>query len=316
MSENTSRRESLLNALAGELDEHPAYEVLEQFVDGTIDDVTREIVASHREVCPTCDAEVRDLMAFAGRSSSTSFRWLSVAAAVIALSLASAYLLRSPPLQQTQQQTQKPVVRKSATRPVPVIGYGREDWNVAVRDALANGKIAPPAILATLRPRPDVLRTPSSPSADAIMSPAGVVIDTPTPLLEWRAESGQFVVSVYDGFERVARSGVLRLREWRVEPALPRGRTYTWQVEIRRGDSVELLPSPPAPMSLFHVLDQNSSALLADARRRFPDDALLLGVLHARFGMQETAIEELRKYAARHSDVRNAAALADNVSSW
>ena len=90
----------------------------------------------------------------------------------------------------------------------------------------------------------------------------------------------------------------------------------TWQVAIRRGDSIELLPSPPAPVSLFHVLDQDSSAALADARRRFPDDPLLLGVLHARFGMQQTAIEELRKYAARHSDVRNAAALADSVSSW
>ena len=315
MSEDTSRRESILHALAGELDEHPAYEVLEQFVDGTIDDVTREIVASHREVCATCDAEVRDLMAFAGRSSSKSLRWLSVAAAVVALSLAGVYLMRSPPLQQTQQQTQKPVVRKSAP-PVPVIEYGRDDWNAAVRDALAHGTIAPPAILATLRPTPDVLRTPASKSAAAVMTPAGVVIDTTTPLLQWRAESGQFVVSVYDGFERVARSGVLRLREWRVEPALPRGRTYTWQVEIRRGDSVKLLPSPPAPVSLFHVLDQNSSALLADARRRFPDDPLLLGVLHARFGMKETAIEELRKYAARHSDVRNAAALADNVSSW
>jgi len=316
MSENTSRRESILHALAGELDEHPSYEVLEQFVDGTIDDVTREIVASHREVCATCDAEVRDLMAFAGRSSSTSLRWLSVAAAVIVLSLASAYLMRSPPLQRTQQPTQKPVARKSATQPVPAIGYGRDDWNAAVRDALAHGTIAPPAILASLRPTPDVLRTLSSRSAAAVMNPAGVVIDTPTPLLTWRAESGPFVVSVYDGFERVARSGVLQTRGWRVEPALPRGRTYTWQVAIRRGDSIELLPSPPAPVSLFHVLDQDSSAALADARRRFPDDPLLLGVLHARFGMQQTAIEELRKYAARHSDVRNAAALADSVSSW
>jgi hypothetical protein len=312
MSEGTTRRESIRHALAGELDEHPAYEVLEQYIDGTIDDVTREIVASHREICATCDAEVRDLMAFTGRSSSTSLRWLTAAAAVIALSLAGVYLMRTRPVEQTR----KPAVRESAPRSVAATGYGRDDWNAAVRDALAHGTIAPPAILASLRPTPDVLRAPASPSGAAIMIPAGVVIDTPTPLLTWRAEPGRFVVSVSDGFKRVAQSGVQRSREWRVEPALARGRTYTWQVEIQRGASMELLPSPPAPATLFHVLDQNSSATLAEARRRFPNDHLLLGVLHARFGLQQTAVEELRRYAAQHPEVHNATALADSVSSW
>lgn len=312
MSDDRTRRESIGQALAVELDEHPAYEMLEQFVDGTADDVTQEIVASHREVCAACDAEVRDLTAFAGRSSSGWLRWLGAAAAVTALTLGGAYLMRSRPAEPTR----KPPARESAPRIVAATGYGRADWDAAVRDALALGTIAPPAILASLRPAPDDLRAPASPSAKAVMIPAGVVIDTPTPLLTWQAAPGRFVVSVYHGFERVARSGVLRSREWRVEPALARGRTYTWQVEIQRGTSVELLPSPPAPATLFHVLDETNSAALADARRRFPDDHLLLGVLQAQFGLQQTAAEELRRYAARHPEVRNAAALADHVSSW
>jgi anti-sigma factor RsiW len=44
--------------------EHLAYEQLEAYVDSALDEVDREIVESHLELCAECVAEVRDLRAF------------------------------------------------------------------------------------------------------------------------------------------------------------------------------------------------------------------------------------------------------------
>ena len=296
MSERRSKPDSIADALGVERSAHPPYELLEQFVDGTADDVTREIIESHREVCLDCDAELRDLLSFSGRAPASPWlRWVGAAVAAIAVVVAGAYFLRRPVVK-------KPVMRDLPARATVVSGYGREDWNAAVATALARGSIDRPPILDELRPPPDTLRTPNGGSETAVaMNPAGKVIEETTPLLTWRAARGRFVVSIYDGFERVARSGVLQSPEWRVSPPLSRGRTYTWQVEVRRGGFAELLPSPPAPAALFHVLDETNAAGLAEARRRFPNDHLLLGVLYARAGMQEAAIEELQQHAARSS---------------
>src|SRR5947207_8921003 len=79
-------------ALAGELDEHPPYAMLEQVVDRTADSVTREIVESHVEVCLQCRVELRDLHDFAGHPAGRlPSRWLAAAAAVLVAILAGGY---------------------------------------------------------------------------------------------------------------------------------------------------------------------------------------------------------------------------------
>jgi hypothetical protein len=307
--------DSIRQALGGEIGEHPTYEMLEQIVDGTADDVTREIVESHAEVCPACNAELRDLteLAVPPSSSRAWIPWLAAAAAIIVVILTGAYLLTrrepvSPPVVTT---TQQPV-----TRTVDASPYGRADWDAAVRDAIARGAIdAPPRVRELQRPR-DILRRPGDAPAEVVMSPAGTVVESATPALTWSAKPGRYVVSIFDGFDRVAQSDVLRSGSWRVTKMLARGRTYTWQVEIRRGASVETLPAPPAPPALFYVVGERDAAMLAEAQRRFPNDHLLLGVLHARLGMQQAALEELRIHAAQHPEARHAAALADAVARW
>lgn len=44
--------------------EHPSYEQLAAYVDSELDDVDREIVKSHMDMCSSCAAETRDLLAF------------------------------------------------------------------------------------------------------------------------------------------------------------------------------------------------------------------------------------------------------------
>jgi hypothetical protein len=287
--------------------EHPTYEMMAAVVDRTADDVTREIVASHCEVCARCEEEMRDLRAFAGEAAPSVWpRMTAAAAVVIAVAAAGAWYVTRPRSEST------PVVRPRATVVGGVAsGYGRADWDAAVRDALARGAIDPQQHW----PAADPLRgSGGEPPAD--MSPVAAIVDSATPLLTWGAKPGRYVVSVYDSLERVAQSPALQSAEWRVSPRLTRGKTYAWQVEARRGSSVELLPAPPSPPALFHVLDERSSADLAEARRRFPDDHLLLGVLEARSGLQQEALADLRAYAARHPDDRKAAALAESVAHW
>jgi anti-sigma factor RsiW len=53
-----------LGAVARAKPEHTSYEGLAAYVDGEIDEVDREIVKSHLEMCASCAAEARDLLAF------------------------------------------------------------------------------------------------------------------------------------------------------------------------------------------------------------------------------------------------------------
>jgi len=295
-------------ALAGELDEHPSYAMLEQVVDGTADGVTREIVESHAAVCAPCDAELRDLREFAGdRRARPRSHWLAAAAVLVAV-LGGGYWIVRPA--RTAAPARSVVTRSLAPAPAP------DEWSALAAAALAAGKLDPPPILRGLRPSGDVLRDPAAAAPWPDLSPAGVVIESVTPTLTWPAAGPRYVVSVFDGRRRVARSGVLRQNEWRVSPPLARGRTYAWQVEIRRPSAIDVLPAPPAPPPFFHVLDATGTAALADARRRHRDDHLLIGVLYARMGMQHSAVDELRIYAAQHPQERNAAALADSVARW
>ena len=318
-SKREERIAAAARALAGELDEHPSYEMLEQVVDRTADDVTREIVESHLEVCPQCQAELRDLLELAGHQPArANTRWLAAAAAIVIALMAGGYWISrggrdvAPP----PHATGDTVGRASPPEGAPEARTTRDEWSLLAADALAAGKLEPPPILGELRLSGDVLRDPAAAASRPAMTPVGMVIESVTPTMRWTAAGGRSVVSVFDGRRRIARSDVLSTNEWRVSPPLPRGRTYAWQVEVRRGESVDIVPAPPAPPALFYVLDENSAAMLADVRRRHPDNPLIMGVLHARMGMQAEAVDELRAYAAQHPQQRNAAALADSVARW
>ena len=291
------------DALGVAYGDHPSFEQLEQVIDGIADGVTREIVESHCEACAQCAAELRDLREFAEGSPARMWpRMLAAAAAVTALILIPVWLM----LRETPQTT----VIKRSHPPVVVTGYGNKDWDEAVRNALAHGAVELPA---QHWPKPDQQRGAAEHNPAAGMSPVNEVIDSTTPMLTWRSIPGSYVVSVYEDSTRVAHSDLLSKSEWQVAPPLERGRTYAWQVQVHRGRSIEQLPVPPAPLALFRVLDAASSATLAEARLRFPNDHLLLGVLQARFGLQKAAANELRAYAVEHPGDPRAASLVESV---
>ncbi len=150
----------------------------------------------------------------------------------------------------------------------------------------------------------------------ASVSPNGVVLEDPRPTFRWSGWPGAvYTVSVFDGDHETARSAPLRSSVWTPERDLERGRTYRWQVEARRGKETAIIPPAPQPAPLFDLLDDSAHRELDSARRRYPDDHLLLGVLAAHYGLQDEAIAELTRHHSAHPD-SHSAALLDSVRAW
>jgi len=80
---------------------------------------------------------------------------------------------------------------------------------------------------------------------------------------------------------------------------------------VHQKSGTSIIPAPPAPQAMFRVLDEPSAREIAEARIRFPNDHLLLGILYARAGVQQSAAEELE--AAQTSE---SARLRDEVLEW
>jgi hypothetical protein len=286
-------------------DAHPNVErELVDFVDGALYREGRELVEAHLESCSRCREDVDDLrdvreqLAREQRMREHHPRrvrvplYLAAAAmlVVVVVALASLLLLRGS----TGTLPATPVVR-------------RTPWNAAVADARRSGRIEAPPVIAELRPPPDVLRAPGVAPSE-MPQPSGVVVENDRPTFTWAAAAGPSVVRVFHDDREIARSPRLRDAQWTPDEPLPRGVTLTWQVEVTRGDRVDIIPSPPSPPSLLRVLDAQTAATIAAARTRSPGDHLLLGVLYARAGVQDRAIEELR---AAHADN-----LAASVRAW
>lgn len=162
---------------------------------------------------------------------------------------------------------------------------------------MENIELTKPAVLAELRPPKDALRGEHVSTTASRFTPAGAVVESSRPRFTWPATSGaSYVVSIFDRDEEIAHSPRLSQATWTPARDLPRGRTYTWQVEMTPpGGKPTILPAPPAPPAMFRLLDAASASELHRARATHPDDHLLLGVLYARAGLTAEATRELAR---------------------
>lgn len=290
--------------------EHPAAETtLVGYVDGTLDPLERETVEEHLAGCQVCREDVADLRSMRDsiahheprRAQWT--RWL-IAAAIGAIALLGAIFY----------------ARRPQPHPLPVrqqMAYRHPAWNRAVRDARATGRLDMPAALRALQTTPDVVRGTQGTNVAGTFQPSGTIVESQQPRFIWPATAGaRYVVSVAVGTREVEHSGELHDSEWTPPEPLPRGATYTWQVDVRDHDRNRVLPAPPHPALLFSVLDATSADEIAEARRTHPDDHLLLGVLYARGGVQDRASDELSAWLAAHPDDFEAQRLLESVNRW
>lgn len=281
---------------------HPDLEEeLFPYVDGTLGVEQRRKVAEHLLVCARCREDVADAEHERDRRlrPRRMFLWSAAAAAAAALIVTTVVTQRRPAPSPTPV-PRHVVTQTAAPRPA--------EWESLVVDALKHGRIDRPAAFESVRREDETLRG-SNTSQHAAVSPAGVVVITTRPEFHWPSNGEPAVVSIFDGANRVAKSGMVTASSWTPEKPLARDRVYTWQVEF--AGTERLLPEPPDPPARFRIVDETSLRELDAARQSRPDDHLLLGILAARAGLKREALEDL----ARSQDAR-AAALAASVKEW
>ncbi|HEY0141764.1 MAG TPA: zf-HC2 domain-containing protein [Thermoanaerobaculia bacterium] len=326
---------AIRSQLEGERD-HPDLErELFLYVDGTLPPERQVAIEVHLESCARCREDVADLYAVRPGDPQAVRRWPSYAAAAALLAAliggGSLLMLREPakpaavatakplPLPAPQQTAPAPgpvpepaVV---AETPVPPAqrGYSRREWEKLVRAARAGSKLVMPAVLLSIRQGDEHLRGTQNESGP--MHPTGIVVETQRPLFTWpKREGARAIISVYHGRREVARSEPRAEPRWKPNRDLPRGRTYTWEVEVEKEGQVEIMPAPPTPPAQFHVLESEALVELDEARRKHADDHLLLGILYAKAGLDDQAREELQRVAP--GDAETARRLLADIDTW
>jgi hypothetical protein len=288
---DTVRR--ILIESAGDPPEHLVSETLFAYVDRALDRADAEVIESHLDECRLCREDVEELRALRGHLHRNRV-WQWVAAAIVVPVAAAALMW----LASTRNQPRPNAVRATITHPVKG-PYASADWQQLVSSTIKKHQLPSPAIVATLRGAGGPLRGQSN-NLRAELSPAGVVIDTVYPRFRWPATAKAFYrITIASGDEVIATVSPLGEPEWQCNGALPRDRTYTWQVEVRSpGGASLILPTPADPPAMFHIISDAEHRAIALAAERHPNDHLLLAALFARSGMDSEARNEMRRLAA------------------
>jgi hypothetical protein len=271
-------------AFAEDAPRHLTFDELSAIVDG------RANRPEHLDECDLCRAELDDLRPLAQHPPGRRTWWLAAAAAlVLALLIAMIALRRepSPDVPEVVDTSMTGEPQTTTADPPP------SKWQPLVDQALASGRLPLPAFLATLGGPAQTLRG-DGPNASQRLEPSGSAIESAQPELRWpRVANATHVASVFDGETMIIQSPPLKTGRWPLPRPLPRGTTYTWQVEAMRGGETTVLPAPPDPPARFHVISADVQRELEEARREHPDDHLLLAVVHAKAGLEREAREHL-----------------------
>ncbi|HYH07974.1 MAG TPA: hypothetical protein VEK11_13025 [Thermoanaerobaculia bacterium] len=218
-------------------------------------------------------AAMRDALAASERRlpGGAPVRWLVAAAAVLAIAVALAWFL-------LPRRAEEPVIAAPAA-PAPAAPATPAPAVILTR----------PAILATLvRPTP-VLRG-SAGASFALRAPVATVVTEQRPQFSWDAVTGatSYDVAVADETGTLVASGTSKETSWRPDTALPRGKTYTWQVTARTSSGRVKAPGAADAEVLFHVAAHDVDATTPRER----------GIALAQLGALDEAERELERAGA------------------
>jgi len=293
----------------------PAAE-LGAYADGEADDVTRELVETHTQVCHECSEALEKLrvpavplpVVAARASYSRIVAFAVLAIGLVAIALLAFWAMRPRTAPASAGGDVKPAEDKNVPAPAPSasespdVAVEKPDDNVspslrkAIQLAWTNQKLEAPAGLAELKGEQGRLLGGSSDGVPfALVSPVGRVVQSRTPALTWKPLEGAVgytVLVVDETLEQVASSQQLTQTRWTVPVALKRGHTYSWQVTAIRDGQRITSPALPAPQAKFKVLEQSRMDEINRLKQSQPDYHLGLGVLYTQAGMLDEAEQE------------------------
>jgi hypothetical protein len=267
----------------------PSFEDLAAYVEGRLDPEERALLEERLAADSTLRQEVEDLRALhaqTARPRPFTARPLRMRIAVLAAAVAAAAAVLW--LRPTPDGKVPPIVPVTAApAPAPVASLKDGELRLALAaDGAVSGlpavdaatRVAVAAALRGALPAPqglDALSTGQGKmlGVDAVpaftlVSPLGTRVLTDRPQFHWTARPGtrRYAVAVFDqDLRRQLASGPVAGTEWSATTALPRGRTYLWQVTALDGGEEVTVPAPPAPEARFEVA---SPAVQAEMERR------------------------------------------------
>jgi anti-sigma factor RsiW len=279
--------------------EHPDIDELFAYVNGEVTDARAAAIAEHLRHCTRCAEDVADASREREQLQPKPQRaWLAAAAVIVAAILGGAWWLA----RYASRPPQRPP--SIAQRSSPVADEARR-----------NGAIAMPPVLLDLRGTREALRGSSTASTaaptDLDMRPAGIVVATDRPEFSWHAPAGRrFVVTVMCSEAIAAVSGPVSDGRWTPQQPLPRGAKCVWQLD--RLPEHTIVPQPPDPQPAFRILDAASLASIAGA----DGDDFTSGVLYARAGAQQEALEHFQRWLHAHPNDAAARSVMESVRRW
>src|SRR5438105_3234427 len=306
MQDSTTPQSRFIAAVFDE-HEHVDYELLEGFVDGTLNAADENRVREHAAVCPACATEIEDLRSFARGFSSTvavePFRWIAVAAVIGATAIGTLLVVSSNRFHHegaTAGRREARVTIRDATRIITLDRAGHVHgiapaWEPLITQVLSTRTLGVvPSRLPAPATQNDALRGVGAPSALGVLRPSEVVITEDTPAFEWSDVDRRAVyfVEVFDlQFRLVVRSAKTTAKRWVPEYPLPRGQQLQWQV-TRISDGVRsTAPQPPKGPARFYIVDAAAAKEIDSARAT--NSHLILAAVYARSGMRDGASAEL-----------------------
>ena len=295
-------RRALEDALAGDSLEHPGYEAIEAYVDGTLEPAARARIERLAAQSPEVAEDIADLdavrRAIGGQKTPNRVRrniqWAGVAAAAAAAFVAAAWFgTRNEPA---------PKQQASATVAAPASMFASSNLSnqerTAVENAVTTGKLNVPAAVLALNTRRGTLlgsgesRNPFNP-----LTPTATAVLSTRPVFEWSdGHADHYTIAVFDDtFTEVARGSKVTGTSWAPSTDLPRGGTYRWQVTAHRASGDITIPVPPQPEARFSIVDAQTAEAVRGQRERLSDLPLALGVLMADAGLLTDARAELQR---------------------
>ena len=314
--------------------ESPGFEELAAYVEGRLDPQASALLEERMEADATLRQEVEDLRtlrAQMARPRSTAPRQLAWRIGLLAAAAAAVFLWLRP---STVKAPGGPSVPPS---PAPVAALkdgglrlalsaggalsGAPSLEPSLRDAVAaalRGALpAPPSLEALSGGGGTLMGAGPGPADFAPVSPLATRVLADQPTFRWtpHPRARAYEVAVFDSdLRRQLASGPVAAAEWRPAKALPRGRTYLWQVTALAGGERVTVPVPPAPEARFEVA---GDAVLSEVDRRrasAPGSHLVAAIAFVEAGLLDDAEPELRALAADNPDSPEARRLLDALN--
>lgn len=317
--------------------EHLDYEQLESFVNGTAGAETTRLVTSHMAECQECREDIRDLKAMkdqidaeadiqpetakrrfaVGWWHSHSYKWALavVALLVVVAGIIWALTYKRQPQVAKQEQTPTPAVSttllvQDGGRQLRLSSGGEllgldelpAKYVNALKDALRTGRLSLPTPPETTLGKVGTLLGPGDREhAFDVIFPASTTVEDTRPSFHWQRLAGatEYTLMIKDlvsgaEIESPSVSGT----SWTAEAPLVRGHQYVWMVEAVVGSHRVRAPGTHKPFATFTVLDERREAEIVEARKRFGDSHLGMGLAYADAGLVREAEREFSDLVA------------------